>query len=89
MTRRKGERNFHWQQKTMENDEILVNFVTGDEVALVIEDGECTLKPRADGNDKLHRFLTIATLSPLNALRQQQYGCLQTSGIVLPTLFSL
>jgi SpoVK/Ycf46/Vps4 family AAA+-type ATPase len=47
-------------KKTMENDEIFVSFVTGDEDTFVIEDADYILKPRADGNDNLHRFLTIA-----------------------------
>jgi hypothetical protein len=47
-------------KKTMENDEIFVHFVTGDEEVFVIEDADYVLKPRTDGNDNLHRFLTIA-----------------------------
>lgn len=47
-------------KKTMENDEIFVDFVTGDDEAFVVEDADYILKPRVDGNDNLHRFLTIA-----------------------------
>jgi hypothetical protein len=47
-------------KKTMENDEIFVNFVIGDEEVFVIEDADYILKPRTEGNDNLHRFLTIA-----------------------------
>src|SRR5207248_2830973 len=41
-------------------DEIFVKFITGRQDAFVIEDADHLLKPRADGNDHLHRFLTIA-----------------------------
>jgi ATP-dependent 26S proteasome regulatory subunit len=37
-----------------------VRFITGDEDAFVMEDADHVMKPRADGNDHLHRFLTIA-----------------------------
>jgi hypothetical protein len=46
--------------KTMENDEIFVKFITGWEDAFVVEDADHLLKPRAQGNENLHRFLTIA-----------------------------
>lgn len=63
MSRRKGEQVsalYTGDKKTMENDEIFVDFVTGEEEAFVIEDADYILKPRADGNDNLHRFLTLA-----------------------------
>jgi hypothetical protein len=47
-------------KKALESDEIFLDFVTGDEDAFVIEDADYILKPRTDGNDNLHRFLTIA-----------------------------
>ncbi len=39
---------------------MFVRFITGDEDAFVMEDADHVMKPRADGNDHLHRFLTIA-----------------------------
>src|SRR6185436_11747059 len=42
------------------SDEVFVKFITGRQDAMVIEDADHLLKPRADGNDHLHRFLTIA-----------------------------
>ena len=44
----------------MEGDEIFVSFITGFEDVFVIEDADHLLKPRCDGNEDLHRFLTIA-----------------------------
>jgi hypothetical protein len=41
-------------------DELFVRFITGRQDAFVIEDADHLLKPRADGNEHLHRFLTIA-----------------------------
>jgi hypothetical protein len=46
--------------KALECDQIFVKFITGWDDAFVIEDADHLLKPRADGNDHLHRFLTIA-----------------------------
>lgn len=63
MTLRKGKQVsalYTGDKKALENDEIFMNFVTGSEEAFVIEDADYILKPRADGNDNLHRFLTIA-----------------------------
>lgn len=47
-------------KKTMENDQIFVAFITGWHDAFVVEDADHLLRPRADGNENLHRFLTIA-----------------------------
>ena len=47
-------------KKTLENDEIFVKFITGWEDAFIIEDADHILKPRAEGNENLHRFLTVA-----------------------------
>lgn len=47
-------------KKCMESDEIFVKFITGDDNAFVVEDADHLLKPRSDGNEHLHRFLTIA-----------------------------
>lgn len=46
--------------KVMESDEIFARFITGEERAFVVEDADHMLRPRADGNDNLHRFLAIA-----------------------------
>lgn len=46
--------------KSLESDEIFVKFITGWEDAFVVEDADHLLKPRAEGNEHLHRFLTIA-----------------------------
>ena len=46
--------------KALAGDEIFVRFITGRQDAFVIEDADHLLKPRVDGNDHLHRFLTIA-----------------------------
>lgn len=46
--------------KALASDEIYVQFITGCQDAFVVEDADHLLKPRADGNDHLHRFLTIA-----------------------------
>ncbi|HEX6689923.1 MAG TPA: ATP-binding protein [Burkholderiales bacterium] len=46
--------------KALASDEIYVRFITGCQDAFVIEDADHLLKPRADGNEHLHRFLTIA-----------------------------
>jgi hypothetical protein len=44
----------------LESDEIFAKFITGAQDAFVVEDADHLLKPRADGNQHLHRFLTIA-----------------------------
>ena len=41
-------------------DEIFARFITGTHDAFVVEDADHLLKPRANGNEHLHRFLTIA-----------------------------
>ena len=46
--------------KLLQGDEIFVKFITGYEDAFVTEDADHVMKPRAEGNDNLHRFLTIA-----------------------------
>lgn len=46
--------------KALETDEIFVKFITGWHDAFVIEDADHLLKPRALGNENLHRFLAIA-----------------------------
>ena len=46
--------------KLLESDELFVKFITGSEDAFVMEDADHVMKPRAEGNDHLHRFLTVA-----------------------------
>ncbi len=46
--------------KALAGDGIFVKFITGWHDAFVVEDADHMLKPRADGNDHLHRFLTVA-----------------------------
>ena len=47
-------------KRALENDEIFVKFITGWDDAFVVEDADHLLKPRAEGNENLHRFLAIA-----------------------------
>jgi len=47
-------------QRTLDNDEIFVEFITGSHDAFVIEDADHLLMARANGNVDLHRFLAIA-----------------------------
>ncbi|MGK0169453.1 MAG: hypothetical protein ACI9W2_001174 [Gammaproteobacteria bacterium] len=44
----------------LENDEIYVRFITGTDDAFVVEDADHLLTPRADGNEHLHRFLSVS-----------------------------
>jgi len=63
MSRRKGEQAealYTGDMKALAGDEIFVKFITGRQNAFVIEDADHLLKPRSDGNQHLHRFLTIA-----------------------------
>jgi hypothetical protein len=65
MTRRKGEHEqaqalYTGDMKAMASDEVFVKFITGSHDAFIVEDADHLLKPRADGNEHLHRFLTIA-----------------------------
>lgn len=63
MSRRKGEQAwalYTGDMRALASDEIYVKFITGSHDAFVVEDADHLLKPRADGNDHLHRFLTIA-----------------------------
>src|SRR3954462_9086501 len=46
--------------KALATDEGFVKFINGRQHAFVIEDADHLLNPRADGNEHLHRFLTIA-----------------------------
>jgi hypothetical protein len=63
ISRRKGgeaQALYTGDKKALESDQIFVKFITGWDDAFVIEDADHLLKPRADGNENLHRFLTIA-----------------------------
>jgi transcriptional regulator of acetoin/glycerol metabolism len=63
MSRRKGapaRALYTGDMKALASDEVFVKFITGEEDAFVVEDADHLLKPRADGNEHLHRFLTIA-----------------------------
>lgn len=63
MTLRNGKKAmalYTTDKKTLESDGIFLKFITGSDDAFIIEDADHLLKPRADGNDNLHRFLTIA-----------------------------
>lgn len=46
--------------RALENEQLFVSFLTEDYSVFVVEDADHLLRPRADGNDQLHRFLTIA-----------------------------
>jgi ATPase family protein associated with various cellular activities (AAA) len=64
MSRRNGSEGasalYTGDMKAFAGDEMFVKFITGTHEALVVEDADHLLKPRVDGNEHLHRFLTIA-----------------------------
>jgi SpoVK/Ycf46/Vps4 family AAA+-type ATPase len=63
ISRRKGGRTqalYTGDKKALESDEVFVKFITGWDDAFVVEDADHLLKPRAEGNENLHRFLAIA-----------------------------
>jgi hypothetical protein len=63
MSRRKGEDAvalYTGDMRALAGDEMFVRFITGRQDAFVIEDADHLLKPRCEGNEHLHRFLTIA-----------------------------
>ncbi len=63
ISRRKGghaQALYTGDKKSLENDEIFVEFITGFDDAFVVEDADHLLRPRASGNENLHRFLAIA-----------------------------
>jgi hypothetical protein len=63
MSRRKGDGAkvmFTGDQRSLENDEIFADFITGTHDAFVIEDADHLLRARTDGNHDLHRFLAVA-----------------------------
>jgi ATPase family associated with various cellular activities (AAA) len=47
-------------KRALENDEIFVEFLTGEHAAFVVEDADHLLGARSNGNVDLHRFLTVA-----------------------------
>jgi hypothetical protein len=63
ISRRKGghaQALYTGDKKSLETDEIFVKFITGWDDAFVVEDADHLLRPRATGNEHLHRFLAIA-----------------------------
>ena len=63
MSERKGDSAkvmYTADKKSLENDEIFVDFITGSHDAFVIEDADHMLLARSNGNHDLHRFLAIA-----------------------------
>jgi hypothetical protein len=63
MSRRKGDSAnimYTADRRTLEHDEIFVDFITGSHDAFVMEDADHILMPRSAGNDNLHRFLCVA-----------------------------
>ena len=63
MSRRKGDQAqalYTGDMKALACDTLFVKFITGTHDAFVVEDADHLLKPRADGNEHLHRFLAIA-----------------------------
>lgn len=63
MSRRKGESAevmYTADKRTLEKDDIFVEFITGSNDAFVIEDADHILMARANGNIDLHRFLAVA-----------------------------
>jgi ATP-dependent 26S proteasome regulatory subunit len=63
MSRRKGDSAnvlYTADRRTLENDEIFVEFITGSHDAFVVEDADHVLGARANGNADLHRFLAVA-----------------------------
>ena len=43
----------------LEKDYLFARFIEGDESIMVLEDSDAFLKPRADGNTMMHRFLNV------------------------------
>ena len=63
MSERKGDSArimYTADKRSLENDEIFVDFITGSHDAFVIEDADHMLLARSTGNHDLHRFLAIA-----------------------------
>jgi hypothetical protein len=63
LSRRKGDSAkvlYTADSRSLESDEIFVEFVTGSHDAFVVEDADHILDARANGNQHLHRFLAVA-----------------------------
>jgi hypothetical protein len=63
LSRRKGDSAqvlYTADRRTLENDEIFIEFITGAHDAFVVEDADHVLCARASGNRDLHRFLAVA-----------------------------
>ena len=63
LSRRKGDSAnvlYTADRRTLENDEIFIEFITGTHDAFVVEDADHVLCPRESGNTDLHRFLAVA-----------------------------
>ena len=63
LSRRKGDAAkvlYTADRRTLENDEIFIDFLTGEHDAFVVEDADHLLGARANGNVDLHRFLAVA-----------------------------
>ena len=62
--------------KALASDEIFVEFITGWHDAFVVEDADHLLRPRAEGNEHLHRFLAIADgVVRARDAASQEFGC--------------
>jgi hypothetical protein len=63
LSRRKGDSAkilYTADRRTLDNDEIFVEFITGAHDAFVVEDADHVLSARSNGNADLHRFLAVA-----------------------------
>jgi hypothetical protein len=63
LSRRKGDAArvlYTSDKRTLETDEIFIEFLTGEHDAFVVEDADHLLGARHSGNVDLHRFLTVA-----------------------------
>jgi hypothetical protein len=63
LSRRKGDSAqvlYTADRRTLENDEIFIEFITGTHDAFVVEDADHVLCARANGTRDLHRFLAVA-----------------------------
>ena len=63
ISRRKGDAAkvlYTADRRALENDEIFMEFLTGEHDAFVVEDADHPLGARSNGNVDLHRFLTVA-----------------------------
>jgi hypothetical protein len=63
LSRRKGDAAkvlYTADRRALENDEIFIDFLTGEHDAFVVEDADHLLGARSNGNVDLHRFLTVA-----------------------------